>query len=286
MKREDIRYDVTELTNISRDLGQAEVKSDIDSNMMRLYYKMNELLSEPEYANNAEEIIQNIESYQEGKMSKRKVVYSVTNLIETMQKDFLNQPETRSKKSVYEKIREYDSKKGEENKMNKNNPNEIIAQLKAIRSNLEVTEDFQEIEMYMRRLTEIAVVMRDMESAQNMRKYITHYYMNKLDMEGLLVRLDEFIESFQIEAQSRSESEAETTVGDVCEEVKNVCVNAWNIMRKEAGTACRDIGKTIREETPNCATAINYLKETPKRAEKAIKSGLKKWLFSDEEEGK
>ncbi len=284
MKREDIRYEVTELTGFSRDLDQAETKPDIDSNMMRLYYKMNELLSEPEYANSAEEIIQNIESYQEGNMSKQKVVHSVTNLIETMQKDFLNQPETGFKKSIYEKIREYDPKKGEENKMSANNPNEIIAQLKAIRRNLEVAEDFYDIEMYMKRLTEIAVIMRDMESAQEMRKHITRYYMNKLEMEDLLDRLDEFIEAFQIEVEERSKCESETTVGDVCEEVKNVCVNAWSIMRKEAGAACRDIRKTIREETPNCANAIGYIKDTPKRAEKAIKGGIRKWLFSDEEE--
>lgn len=277
-----IKHEVTELTNLSYGLRNSENQSDIESNMLRLYYKMNELLSESEYAEAAEEIIQNIELYQENQLTKSEVINKVTELIEKMQGDLREQEKLSNSKSMYEQIRAYEPKKGEENNMSKNNVTEIINQLNTIRATLGVTEDFQEIEMCIRRLIEIVIAMKDLDTAKMLRSHITLYYMNKMDMEVLLESLDDFIEEV-MEISGDEENAGESTIAAVCKEVKNVCGSIWNVVQKETGAACKEIGRTLREETPNCANTINYVKETPKRAERAIKDSLRKWLFSDDD---
>lgn len=158
---------------------------------------------------------------------------------------------------------------------------EFVHELRKIKNRLMETEDLAESEAYLRRVTEIVVLLRGKDSAEQMRTHIMHYYMNCIDKAELLNHLEEFIELLKKEAEANGESVDEPTVSGICAEVKDVCANVLGVFCKEAGTAYKDIGRTIKEGTPNCVSTIQYLKEAPKRAEKALKGKLRNWLMSD-----
>lgn len=160
---------------------------------------------------------------------------------------------------------------------------EYVLELRKIKSRLLETEDTAECEAYLNRLTEIIVFLRDKDSAERMREHIMHYYMNRMEKAELLEHLGEFIQELKQEAEADGEMVDEPTVTGMYSEVKDACVKVFGVFRKEAGSACKNIGKTIKEGTPNCVSAIQYLKKTPKRAENTLKEKLRNWLDFDKE---
>ncbi len=160
---------------------------------------------------------------------------------------------------------------------------EYVLELRNIKSRLLKTEDSVESEAYLKRLTEIVVLLREKDSAQKMRSHIMHYYMNNIGKAELLDYLGEFIKELKKEAESDGENVDEPTLAGMYSEVKDVCVNVLGVFCREAGSACRDIGKTFKEGTPNCVSTIQYLRDTPKRAENVIKEKLRNWLNSDKD---
>lgn len=160
---------------------------------------------------------------------------------------------------------------------------EYVHELRKIKSRLLETEEPAKSELYLGRLTEIVVLLRDKDSAGKMRTHIMHYYMNAMDKAELLECLEEFIQDLKQEAEAEGENVDGPTVTGMCTEVKDACANVLSVIYKEAGAACEDIGRTIKEGTPNCVEAIHYLKQTPKRAESALKGKLRKWLMPDNE---
>ncbi len=160
---------------------------------------------------------------------------------------------------------------------------EYVLELRKIKSTLLKIEDSVESEVYLKRLTEIVVLLREKDSAKKMRSHIMHYYMNRISKAELLEYLGEFIQALKKEAEADGENVDEPTLDGMYSEVKEACVNILGVFGREAGNACRDIGKTLKEGTPNCVSAIQYLKDTPKRAENVLKEKLRNWLNSDKE---
>lgn len=291
-----------ELATLNEDLKKTKEKSYIESSMLRMYYKMRELMSglSSEYVNEAEAIAQSIEAYEEGKVEKSEIINMVAKLIKRMEKDvndFENQKKSNSQKSVYEQIIE--PKNEEKTKIDTNNIAEVIDTLKVIRQNLEVVEDEKKIEMYMSQLAEIMVSMGKFESLEAVEEHIIGYYMNELERDLFMVDLDEFIE--ELENMAGEKQNADNIAFNVREEVKNACSSVWDVVKNETAITCREIGKTIKEEMPTCSKAVEHLKETPEKAknafketsakvkntfrkkEKNFKRVLREWLFSDDD---
>lgn len=166
MRKEDIRFEVTELVKIRDFLQRAENQADIDGVVIRLSGNMNDLLSEEEYADAAEDVLKVIDGYD--------------------QRD-----KTRS---------------------------DILAQLNALISKME-------------------------------------FDLTKVD------RAEEFKE--------------------MTDEVKAACSEIAGVLRRETKTACEEIQKAVRQEMPKCSSMFESVKGLPKKAEKKIKHGIKKWLDED-----
>ena len=170
MKKADIRYEVTELAQMSTTLREANEDEEVSSYLMHIYYNMCDLTFEPDYANSAEEIIQCIDTYMDNDVSKAK--------------------------------------------------REVLSKLEALIEKMQ--EDMQKLE-----------------------------------------------ETSQMQA--------------VCEEIRATCSNVASIISREAKTAWKDVGETIKaQEMPECTEAIAEVKKIPKRFKRNLKKGIKKWLKEDE----
>ncbi len=166
--------------------------------------------------------------------------------------------------------------------MMKKNLKEVVTELRDIKKKLQLTDDPEVNEVYLKRLTELAVVMRGRKTADAMQTVLVRYYRNQVDKNVLLKTLEEFIQELKKEARENGEIVDPPTVNGMFSEVKDVCADVFGTLHTEVKAVCKDVGKTIREDAPTCASAINYVKGTPKRAEKALKNNLRKWLMSDD----
>lgn len=167
MKKEDIQFEVAELIEIRDRLKNAQKQSEINGCIVQLVGQMNDLLSEAQYAEAAEDILQVIDEYNDHHMTRSDILTHVSTLINAMQED-----------------------------MNKTTPAE---QIKV-----------------------------------------------------------------------------------VCDEIKSVCNDAVEIIRQEAQKACADIDNAMKREMPKCSGAIAAFKGAPKKMERKLKRGIKKWLESDD----
>ncbi len=108
MKKEDIQYEVTELVRLIQNLQNANAEADITAYLMPVYYNMCDLMSEADYSDTAEAIIQCMEKYEEQDVSKAKeeVLCELQALIERMQEDLQKPEETSKVQSVCKEIRD------------------------------------------------------------------------------------------------------------------------------------------------------------------------------------
>lgn len=109
MKKEDIQYEVTELARLSKKLREASRKEEIAAYFMNVYYNMCDLLTEPDYSEDAEAIIQCVEWHaaeQDAVKAKDEVLGKLESLIEKMNEDFQKPEESGKMESVLKEIKE------------------------------------------------------------------------------------------------------------------------------------------------------------------------------------
>lgn len=108
MKKEDIQYEVTELARLSQKLQTANEAKDIVAYLMPVYYNMCDLMSESDYADTAEAIIQCIEKHGEHDAFKAKeeVLHELNALIERMHADLQKPEETTQMQAVCKEIKD------------------------------------------------------------------------------------------------------------------------------------------------------------------------------------
>lgn len=109
MKKEDIQYEVTELARLSKKLHEASRKEEIMAYLMNVYYNMCDLLTEPDYSEDAEAIIQCVEWHdaeQDAFKAKDEVLGKLESLIEKMNEDFQKPEESGKMESVLKEIKE------------------------------------------------------------------------------------------------------------------------------------------------------------------------------------
>ncbi len=108
MKKEDIQYEVTELARMIQNLQDANTAADITAYLMPVYYNMCDLMSEADYADAAEAIIQCIEKYEEQDISKAKeeILGQLKALTERMHEDWQKPEETSKVQSVCKEIKD------------------------------------------------------------------------------------------------------------------------------------------------------------------------------------
>lgn len=107
MKKEDIHYETTELVRMIKNLQNANQTEEITTYLMPVYYNMCDLLSEADYADAAEKIIQCMEKYGEENLfeTKQEVLRQMQALIERMQEDLQKLEETSRMQAVCKEIR-------------------------------------------------------------------------------------------------------------------------------------------------------------------------------------
>ena len=94
---------------------------------------------------------------------------------------------------------------------------EYVLELRKIKSTLLKIEDSVESEVYLKRLTEIVVLLREKDSAKKMRSHIMHYYMNRISKAELLEYLGEFIQALNQPAHTQKQKQALVQLGQtVC----------------------------------------------------------------------
>ena len=94
MKKEDIQYEVNELARLRSKLHEANEAEEITTYLMNIYYNMCDLMSEADYADAAEEVIQCMEKYGENHVlaARKETLGKLNELIEKMHED-MQKPE-------------------------------------------------------------------------------------------------------------------------------------------------------------------------------------------------
>ena len=108
MKKEDIQYEVTELARMSKNLHEASREQEITAYLMNVYYNMCDLLTEPNYAEDAETIIQCVERYAEQDIFKARdeVLSKMKSLIERMKDDFQKPEESGKTEAILKEVKD------------------------------------------------------------------------------------------------------------------------------------------------------------------------------------
>lgn len=105
MKKTDIKYEVTELTQIKASLSQ-ENPADVEAAIIRLGGNMNDLLSEAEYADAAESILEVIDGYDRHDNTRADVLNAVDDLISTMQADYNKSERAEEFKEIRDEVKD------------------------------------------------------------------------------------------------------------------------------------------------------------------------------------
>lgn len=104
MKKEDISYEVTELSQIREALAMENIE-DVDAAVIRLSGNMNDLLGEAEYADTAEMILEAIDLYDSRDLTRADLIKKVDCLIESMQADLAKADTAETLKAVRDEMK-------------------------------------------------------------------------------------------------------------------------------------------------------------------------------------
>jgi len=94
----------------------------------------------------------------------------------------------------------------------------------------------------------------------------------------VLKHLNNLISTMQDDYNRRDKVEIFKEMQD---EIKEVCSEAAKVIRRETKAACEEIQAAIKQETPKCSSVVADLKGLPRKFEKSIKHGIKRWLEED-----
>jgi len=104
MKKNDIMYEVTELLEIKSYLS-GEDQEEVAAAIIRLNGNMNDLLSEAEYSDAAERILEVIDGYECHDNTRGDVIRMVQNLISTMQEDCKKRDKAEEFKEMQDEVK-------------------------------------------------------------------------------------------------------------------------------------------------------------------------------------
>ena len=119
------------------------------------------------------------------------------------------------------------------------------------------------------------------DQAEVILEAIDAYDNHDITRAGLIEYVDRLIWNMQDDLEKANTAE---TIKAVCEELKAVGGEIVDVIRREAKSACKDIDRAIKRETPKCTGAVAKVKGFPKKVERTVRHGVRKWLEKEDEE--